>query len=213
MRRLAAVLVVVASLAVCAPARAEAPGTSVTGDGYGVVLGSAEAPARLEIFCEPQCPHCAEFEAVSGAPLIGAIAGGRVAVTYRWLTFLDDRRHNDASARIANALITAADPAVHPVVYQSFVDDLYRQQRRGDGPATAEIAVMARESGVPGPVADRIAAGDVVVDTAAMNAANRELLERANPANPGTPTVYDVNTGTVVDTDEPGWLDRLGAGR
>ncbi|HEU0190320.1 MAG TPA: thioredoxin domain-containing protein [Mycobacterium sp.] len=197
------------------PAGADAPQTVRTGDGYGVVLGSADAPVRLEIFCEPQCPHCAEFEDASNAQLIGGIASGRVAVTYRWLTFLDDRRHNDASARLADALILAADPATNPVIYQSFVGDVYRRQdSTGDGPSADDIAAMARESGVPGPVADRIASGEPGpenIDTTAMNAINRDLLKQANPQKPSTPTVYDLNARTVVDTDEPGWLDTVSA--
>ncbi|HEU0192265.1 MAG TPA: thioredoxin domain-containing protein [Mycobacterium sp.] len=196
-----------------APATAaDAPQTVRTGDGYGVVLGAADAPVRLEIFCEPQCPHCKEFEDTSNPQLTGGIASGRVAVTYRWLTFLDERRHNEASARLANALILAADPAVNPVVYQSFVGDMYRRQERGgDGPSAEDIAAMARESGVPVPIADRIAAGDSAVDTTAMNAVNRDLLKQANPQKPSTPTVFDLNTNTLVDTGEPGWLDAVSA--
>ena len=200
----------VIGLVVCGPARADVPYTARTDDGYGVNLGSADAPARLEIFCEPQCPYCAQFEDANGIGLLDAVAAGRVAVTYRWLTFLDGRRQNQASARIANALIVAADPATHPVAYQSFVNGLYRQPRSADGPAAEEIANVALASGVPAPVADRIGTGEVVVDTAAMNAANSGRLDQANPEKPGTPTIYHLNTNQLVDTDEPGWLDRLG---
>jgi hypothetical protein len=30
-----------------------------------------------------------------------------------------------------------------------------------------------------------------------------------NPADPGTPTVYDLKTNRVVDIQDPGWLDAL----
>lgn len=46
-----------------------------------------------------------------------------------------------------------------------------------------------------------------------MNAFNRVQLLAANPESPGTPTVYDAVTRTVVDTDDAGWLDRLTEGR
>jgi hypothetical protein len=68
---------------------------------------------------------------------------------------------------------------------------------------------MARESGLPDVVADRIAAGDNVVDTAAVNDSNKARLKEASPDNPGTPTIYDLNTRSVVDTQDPGWLDAL----
>ncbi|MGA7133250.1 MAG: thioredoxin domain-containing protein [Mycobacterium sp.] len=179
-----------------------------TGDDDGVLVGFGAAPVQLEIFCDPQCPYCAEFESTYRDRVAGALAGGRLAVTYRWLTFLDGRHHNDVSARSTNALFLAADPTTSPTAYQAFVQDLYRHQS-SDGPNNADIAAMARESGVPDTVADRIEAGDNVVDTAAVNDANRARLKAQNPDNPGTPTVYNLNTKSVVDTQDPGWLDEL----
>jgi Thioredoxin len=179
-----------------------------TGDGDGVLLGSPIAPVQLEIFCEPQCPHCAELEAADGDRLAGALAGGRLAITYRWLTFLDGRHHNDVSTRVTNALFVAADPATPPTAYQAFVQDLYHHQS-ADGPSNDDVAAMARDSGVPDAAADRIAAGEFVVDAAAVNDANRARLKEEIPDNHGTPTVYDVNTKSVVDTQDSGWLDAL----
>jgi protein-disulfide isomerase len=177
-----------------------------TADGNGVMVGSGAAPVQLEIFCEPQCPHCAELESTFGNRIAGDLASGRLAVTYRWLTFLDDKHHNDASARISNALFSAADPSTPETAYQAFVQDLYRHQS-SDGPNNGDIAAMARESGITEVVADRIAAGDYVVDTAALNDANRARLRQVNPENPGTPTVYDLKANKVVDIQDPAWLD------
>jgi len=179
-----------------------------TGDDYGVLVGSAAAPVQLEIFCEPQCPHCAELESTYGDRIAAGLAGGRLAVTYRWLTFLDDKHHNDVSARISNALFSAADPTTPATAYQALVQDLYRHQSP-DGPDNDDIAAMARESGAPEVVADRIAAGNQAVDAAALNDANRARLKEENPQNPGTPTIYNLNTKTVVDPQDPGWLDEL----
>ncbi len=179
-----------------------------TFDANGVLVGSWIAPVQLEVFCEPQCPHCAEFEAADGDRLAAALAGGRLAITYRWLTFLDGRHHNNVSARLVNALFLAADPATSPTAYQAFVQDLYRHQS-SDGPAGDAVATMARDSGLPDVVADRIAAADNVVDTTAVGDANKARLKDENPANPGTPTIYNLNTRSVVDTQDPGWLDAL----
>jgi protein-disulfide isomerase len=179
-----------------------------TGDDYGVLVGSAAAPVQLEIFCEPQCPHCAELESTYGDPIATGLASGRLAVTYRWLTFLDDKHHNDVSARISNALFSAADPTTPAMAYQALVQDLYRHQSP-DGPNNDDIAAMARESGVPEVVADRIAAGNQPIDAAALNDANRARLNEENPQDPGTPTIYNLNTKSVVDLQDPGWLDEL----
>jgi hypothetical protein len=179
-----------------------------TFDANGVLVGSWIAPVQLEVFCEPQCPHCAEFEAADGDRLAAALASGRLAITYRWLTFLDGRHHNDVSARLVNALFLAADPATSPTAYQAFVQDLYHHQS-ADGPAGDAVATMARESGLPDAVADRIAAAAFVVDTKAVSDANKARLVEENPTNPGTPTIYNLNTRSVVDTQDPGWLDAL----
>jgi protein-disulfide isomerase len=179
-----------------------------TGDDYGLLVGSAAAPVQLEIFCEPQCPHCAELESTYGDPIATGLASGRLAVTYRWLTFLDDKHHNDVSARISNALFSAADPTTPAMAYQALVQDLYRHQSP-DGPNNDDIAAMARESGVPEVVADRIAAGNQPIDAAALNDANRARLNEQNPQDPGTPTIYNLNTKSVVDLQDPGWLDEL----
>jgi Thioredoxin len=179
-----------------------------TPDGNGVLVGSGDAPTQLEIFCDPQCPYCAQLESTYGDRVAGDLAGGRLAVTYRWLTFLDDKHHNDVSARISNALFVAADPTTSATAYQAFVQDLYRHQS-SDGPNNRDIAAMARESGVPEMLADRIAAGDYAVDAAALNDANRVRLDEVNPASPGTPTVYDLKANRLVDIQDPGWLDDL----
>lgn len=177
-----------------------------SGDGYGVVVGSVDAPVRLEIFCEPQCPHCAQFESSYGQQIADNLGSGRLAVTYRWLTFLDDRHHNDTSAKVSNALFLAADPTTSATAYQAFVQEWYRT---GGNPNKDDLAAMARESGVPEWVAMRIAAGVPAVDTAAMNGANRARLEAVNPENPSTPTVYDLKTNRVIDLQDPAWLDTL----
>lgn len=189
---------------------AQEPGTALSADHFGVLAGAASAPVQLEIFCDPQCSECASFEAASGGDLGRRLTAGDVAVTYRWMTFLDARRHNDTSARVGNALMAAADPATSAGAYQEFVTGLYR---KGGTPSVEDIATTARESGLPAHVVERIAAGRPVVDTTSMNAFNRVQLLAANPQSPGTPTVYDITTKTLVDTEDVDWLNGLVHGR
>jgi len=179
-----------------------------TADGNGVMVGPDAAPVQLEILCDPQCPYCAKLESTYGDRIAGDVGSGRLAVTYRWLTFLDDKHHNDVSARVSNALFLAADPSTSPTAYQAFVQDLYHHQSSG-GPNNADIAAMARESGIAEAVADRIAAGDHVVDTVAVDDANDARLDQVDSQDPGTPTVYDLKANKVVDIQEPDWLDAL----
>jgi thioredoxin family protein len=189
-------------------ADADQPGTSPSSDGNGVMLGYLDAPVQLETFIEPQCSHCAQFESTYGDKITGYLGDGRLAMTYRPMTFLDNKKQNDASARIGNALFLAVDVATSATAYQAFVRDLYQHQSPG-GPTNDEIATMARESGVPEWVATRIAAGDPAVDSYTIAAANSGRLKAENPANPVTPTVYDLRANKVVDIQAPGWLDDM----
>lgn len=187
-----------------------APGTGLSADGYGVVLGSADAPVQLETFIDPQCPHVKEFESDYGDKINHYLGTGQLALIYRPLTFLDRAKHNDISARVSNALFVAAVPATTATAYQALVQDLYRHQGgSGNGPQNSDIAAMASESGVPEQVAARIATGGTGIDIAEMDTKNTDWLKAANPENPGTPTVYDLNARNVVDLQDPGWLDKL----
>ncbi|BBY07051.1 thioredoxin domain-containing protein [Mycobacterium noviomagense] len=186
------------------------PGTVISADGYGVVVGFPNAPVQLETFIEPQCPHCAEFESAYGDKLAGYISSGRLVLTYRPLTFIDGAKDNHYSARVSNALFVVGRAAISASAYQEFVQTLYKHQdSRGDGPSNDGIADMARDSGVSDEVAARIAAGDSGVDVAAMDEANTTRLNSAEPDDPGTPTVYDLKARQVVDLQDPGWLDNL----
>ena len=202
---LVATVAVATTLAGTAGADSGTPDTTLSPDRFAVLAGAADAPVQLELFCDPQCPECTKFESASGAALGRGLASGKVAVTYRWLTFLDARRHNDTSARVGTALVNAADPTTPATAYQRFVENLYRS---GGNPATAAITATARAAGIGEPAVERIESGQFV-DTIAMNVINRERLKQVNPENPGTPTVYDLNSNTVVDTGDAGWLDRL----
>ena len=133
------------------------PGVVVSDDGYGIVAGFDDAPVNVEIFTEPQCNHCADLQADFGDDIARYLNIGQLAVTYRPLTFLDDV-DDGYSARVSNALFLAVDPETSATAFQAFVEELYAQQRPlTAGPSDDEIADMARESGIPAAVVDRIA--------------------------------------------------------
>jgi hypothetical protein len=69
-----------------------------------VLLGSEEAPRRLVLFEDPQCPYCRQFEEVSGELLRSAREAQTVAIEYRMRSFLGIE-----SVRADNALALAAE--------------------------------------------------------------------------------------------------------
>ncbi len=131
------------------------PGVSLTG---GVPVGKATAPVTLDLYEDPQCPVCAQFEAQVGPTIAGWIASGKVAVHYHVISFLDSASTTKYSSRAANALYAAA--AVSP---DSFVKyhQLLNQQQPAEGSAglTEDTLVQLAQQAGAGAAADQIRAG------------------------------------------------------
>ncbi|MCV7043788.1 thioredoxin domain-containing protein [Mycobacterium frederiksbergense] len=186
------------------------PLTQVSEDGFGIHAGFDDAPVQIEIFAEPQCTHCADLQHDAGESIRRHIAAGRLAVTYRPMTFLEMSDHT-YSERVSNALFVAAEDGRTPAVaFQKFVEELWADQDpSGKGPTDDELAEKARAAGIPDELAQRIADGDAAVDAAEMDEMNYEFLYLVDPVNTGTPTVYDLVNDEKVDIYDEDWLDTL----
>jgi protein-disulfide isomerase len=198
---------VVAGVAMPDPHR---PGVAISSDGFGIVTGFADAPVQLEIFTEPQCPHCAHLQATYGEDIKRYIESGQLAVTYRPMTFLDDEYSIDYSAVAGNALFLAADPSTSAAVFQTFVEDLWANQELAFADYDAkDFADLAKDSGIPDALVKRIGNGDKAIDTDKMESANQTLLSDQSPESPGTPTVYNLTQKETVDISDDDWLAHL----
>ena len=71
------------------------------------------------------------------------------------------------------------------------------------------MAGIAKTSGIPSQVVDRIAAKDTGVDGVAMADANDRLLTERSPNGVNIPTVYDTVHHAVVDIANRDWLNHL----
>jgi protein-disulfide isomerase len=184
------------------------PPTEITKDGSGVHIGFTDAPLQIEIFTEPQCPHCAQLQHDFGKDIARYINIGELAVTYRPMTFLDVDGH-DYSARVANAMFLAAGAGTSGVAFQNYVEDLWSHQRPGgSAPSNPELADLARESGVGADQVASIAAGQSGVDTGEMADQNTEFLSEIQDTI-ATPTVYDLQKDNVIDIYDNNWLSKL----
>lgn len=178
------------------------PGVAVTGDGYGVQVGSTDADVQLLIFIEPQCPHCHRLQRDFSAKFIDRMADGSLAITYRPLTFLDDALGGDTSARAADAMFQAVSPEATAMQYQEFMAAMAEHTGPG-GPTYLALAIMA---GLPVSASEWISGPDSAVDTTAMDEANAQML---GDYGDGTPTVVDLGADDTLDTSEDDWFDRL----
>ena len=204
----------VTGMAVQDPAQ---PPLAVSKDGTGIVAGYPDAPVQIELFTEPQCDHCAELQHAYGDELASYINLGQLAVTYRFLTFLDDEPDEEYSWGVVNALFLAAEPspatnAASGPEFQRFVEELWASQDPGGpGPSEEEMSEMAKKAGLPAKVAERIGDAGVMpnADIDEVAKANSELLDDVSPSSAGTPTVYDLNHDEKVDLYDKDWLDKL----
>ncbi len=187
---------------------------ALAADGYGIVAGFDDATAQIEIFTEPQCRHCADLQSDFGDQLAYLINVGRLQVTYRPLTFMDDD-YDGYSSKVANAMFLAAQPPVSGAAadgsqFQRFVKELWANQDSGGPAFTAdELRDMAAAAGMSDAVADAVAGDEAAVDIAEMEDNNFGYLFEIDPLQTGTPTVYDLNGGEKLDIYDNNWLDEL----
>lgn len=185
------------------------PATQLSEDGFGILAGDPTAPIQIELFTEPQCTHCADLQKDFGPELTRYMDLGQLAVTYRPLTFLDERP-GGYSDRVANALFLVAGPKTQAKAFQAFVEDLWgNQDPGGKGPSDDEIAKMARESGIGAQAVDAVKAGKNALDVQDMADTNFEYLYEVDPINTGTPTVYDLKRDKKLDIYDNNWLSKL----
>ncbi|HTY28686.1 MAG TPA: thioredoxin domain-containing protein, partial [Mycobacterium sp.] len=79
------------------------PAAERSKDGFGIIAGDPKAPIQIELYTEPQCSHCADLQKDYGDQMAKYMNLGQLAVTYRPLTFLDDKP-GGYSDHVANAL-------------------------------------------------------------------------------------------------------------
>ena len=191
------------------------PPLAVSKNGYGIVAGFDNAQAKIEIYTEPQCNHCADLQADFGDQLAYYIAIGQLEVTYRPMTFLDNKT-GGYSGKVSNALFLAAEKTGSPEVkatgteFQRFVKDVWAHQRPGGEPPTGdELQDMAKKAGMPGPIAQNIKGGGSAVNVKAMDDANFLFLYEIDNESMGTPTIYDLGKGEKLDIYNNDWLTKL----
>ena len=191
------------------------PPLAVSEDGFGIVAGFDNAPTHIEIFTEPQCSHCADLQTDFGDQLAYYIGVGQLEVTYRPMTFLDDRPaaiRRRSATRCSLAAQKTGSPQVTATgtEFQHFVENVWAHQRPGGNPPTGdELLDFAKKAGMPDAVAQNIKGGGSAVNVKEMDDANFEFLYEIDSVETGTPTVYDLGKGEKLDIYDDNWLTKL----
>jgi protein-disulfide isomerase len=177
-------------------------------DGNGIVIGSSEDVA-IDLFIEPQCPHCGQFIGEYGDAIGDHVKDGQLSVTIRPVTFMDFGGV-DYSARATNAIfLVASDDHPTPELVWGFIQGIYKELLSQASPPNDDgLAQIANDVGVSADTVNRIAAGERTIDPDEVSEGNIALMDDYGvPA--ATPTVYDTINETNVDYEDPSWLDDL----
>jgi protein-disulfide isomerase/uncharacterized membrane protein YphA (DoxX/SURF4 family) len=157
----------------------------------GVTVGKATAPVTLDLWEDPQCPVCAQFESQVGSQVSTWVSSGTVKVRYHVISFLDSQSSTKYSSRAANALYAAA--AVSPDAFAKLHQTLFANQpaEGSAGLPDDQLVTYAQQAGASAAAAD-ISAGTYA------NYVQRATEQSSKDGVTGTPTVK-VN-GQPVET-------------
>lgn len=117
--------------------------TAAVADTYGLGVGDPDAPVKVEVFEDFQCPFCMQFEASSRDKLHQAAADGSAYVVYRPFAFI-----NEYSERALNAFGVVLDASGGEVALR-FHDLLFENQpaESGPWPSDADLVDLAVQAG------------------------------------------------------------------
>jgi protein-disulfide isomerase len=92
-------------------------------DGTTVVIGKSSAKKTLELYEDPRCPICAQFEQTVGKTVEKDVADGKFKVQYIGATFIDNKDNGEGSKNALSALGAALN--VSPEAFLEYKYALY----------------------------------------------------------------------------------------
>ncbi|MFF5480851.1 DsbA family protein [Streptomyces sp. NPDC012935] len=161
----------------------------LSADGVTITVGDPDAPVKVQLYEDPRCPYCEEFESTGGGPqLREAMLERSARAEYTLASFLDDRVGGTGSKKAVNALRAALEEGkfveYHEVLYAN------QPEESVDGYTDAFLLQLAdKVEGL------RSAKFDTAVRSMKYRAfvtASEKAYEKAGgaeePEGPGTPT-------------------------
>jgi protein-disulfide isomerase len=120
----------------------------VTADGYGIMLGAADAPVLVEVYEDFMCPACGRFEEAAGSALREMTADGNVRVVFRPMAFLDGASTTRYSTRASNASACAVDAGRFPAYHARLF--AVQPEEGGPGLSDAQLVALGTDAGISG---------------------------------------------------------------
>jgi protein-disulfide isomerase len=116
-------------------------------DGFIQVGSGAKT---VDVYFDPMCPYCQEFDLTNGATLAGAAADGTATVRLHPLMFLDQSSNGTQYSSRASAALTCVAEST-PDSTLDYLTALYKNQPKegSDGLPDKKLVSMATALGVP----------------------------------------------------------------
>ena len=114
----------------------------------GITVGRSSARIVVDVYEDPQCPACAQFEAETAAALADWVDAGTIKISYHVVSFLDSASTDRYSSRAANALYCAADAAVFPRYHELLFGN--QPPEGGAGLSYDQLVQLGRQAGATG---------------------------------------------------------------
>ena len=110
---------------------------------------NAKHVPNLEVYVDPQCPNCRDFETVNSAEIKDLVTRGVITLTIHPISFLDRSSLNYYSSRAANAMACVA--TYSPDSFYAYLQAIYENQPQEspaiNGPDGAALLALAQSHG------------------------------------------------------------------
>lgn len=182
----------------------------------GVITVAAGTTGKvIDIFEDPMCPACGDFEYQFGQELAQPLNEGKVIARYHFMIFLNSVSPSQDYSTRANAamMCVVQNSGSTPGVFAAFHDALFSRdfqpEEKGDSdPSNNDLAAKATAVGASTAAADCITAGTNIELAKTTGQASSDALAAAK--GEGTPTV--LRDGVKILTNDNWIPDLLAAG-
>jgi protein-disulfide isomerase len=180
---------------------------TVTSGSTDLTVGAATAKATIDLFEDPLCPACGQFERTQGEQVTSAIRDGKLRVRFHMLNFLNSGSSSRDYSTRAGAAMQCVAGEKNQDLFLKFHSELFQQQPMEGGStdhSNDDLAKIAKSAGANEATQRCIATGAQV--EAATKAAQESLnqLSKAVGGNVSTPSV--LLEGKKVELSNPNWL-------
>lgn len=188
---------------------------SVAGGVVTVTAGGTPA-VTIDMYEDPICPVCKDFEAQFGQQMMKGVDDGKLAIRYHFLDFLNPNSASktySSRAAAAFACVAAVPAGEAPKgLFMNFHTTMFGgavQPAEGSGVdlSNAQIAQIAAKAGAPASATTCIAAGTGVAAAQAASTAGQATLTRVIGSGWGTPTVLQDDKPVGINSTD--WLTKL----